>query len=422
MSNGFSLLEASKRPHHFKQALCNAVMQEVEEAFGHRISTSGDCIRLSDEVYLKTSVKLNPNTLRRFFGLVKAQYPPSTSTLTVLANYCGYQSLEELEAVKSQSPSEQQSCNEKILLRYLTQLFHAVPVRGSLDEAGYAFIKYTIQFLSQCPPLIDGFQKAIAKTKHGQAYYFEQFVNIDSLHSFYGEGLRYYIREKSSVEGQVFGYSLLCLRDWLLMDHERLEKHFDRIRNISKAGLSDPYIYGHYIAAQLLHAEAFKLDRNAILEEAYKIHLTLKRASHQPYLFKSFEYTLAFVLVLVQNQPDALYYINEASLMYPAVSNPIDKKCQIRLRLFRALAFAQSNMLDEAAAILAQVHPSQFCFLSRKTDMILYLTLTCTLRRGNIKLEKQLCDLIETTGLLKLKKLLANDILKGTVEAVCEQK
>lgn len=97
----------NESPHHFKEALCKAVQQEVEESFGHRVTTSRDCIRLSEEVYYKTSFKINPNTLRRFFGLVKAQYPPSLATLTILANYCGYHSLEEISATRKWLSKEQ---------------------------------------------------------------------------------------------------------------------------------------------------------------------------------------------------------------------------------------------------------------------------------------------------------------------------
>jgi hypothetical protein len=51
----------------------------------------------------------------------------------------------------------------------------------------------SIQFISAAAPgAFDRFQRAIAKTRNGQEFYFEQFVNLDELNSFYGDGLRYY--------------------------------------------------------------------------------------------------------------------------------------------------------------------------------------------------------------------------------------
>ena len=420
MSNGFSVprAEGLKRD---KDALCRVIMQEVEDAFGHRVLTSRDCILLSDEVYSKTAVKINPNTLRRFFGLVKAQYPPSFSTLTILANYCGYQSLDELSAFAPKFVA-QQAHTEKDILQYLIRLFSVITVRDSIDETSYTFIKYTTQFLDHSPELAFKFQKGIAKTRQGQVCFFEQFINVDRLQSFYGKGLRYYLREKRSIEGQVFGYAQLCLRDWLTLDNESLEKNFSPIRNISITALADPYVNGHYIAAQLLYAYAFQLDARCIVEDAYKMHLVLKRASHPTYLFKSFEYILATVLVLVGLYADALYYIKEVTLLYPKANNPMDQKAQARLRLFRGLAYAQSGIKDEAAAVFKQIHPSQFSFLSKDTDTILYLTLATYLKKGDERLEKQLMELIEKTGFLRLRNVLNSVSQNVEVAPICEQK
>jgi hypothetical protein len=60
------------------------IRNEMEHVFGRTIVSSRDCIQLSHDVFQKTRCQLNPNTLRRFFGLVKATYPPSHSTLTIL--------------------------------------------------------------------------------------------------------------------------------------------------------------------------------------------------------------------------------------------------------------------------------------------------------------------------------------------------
>ena len=255
MSNGISLPEAAS-PHYLKEALCKVVKQEVEDVFGHRISTSRDCIRLSDEIFSKTSIKVNPNTLRRFFGLVKAQYPPSLSTLSILASYCGYESLDELSAVKKQRVTGPTTYDEKDVLYYLVKLFIALPLKEPIDETNYKLIRYTIQFLSHSPYLASKFQKVIAKTSQGQVYYYEQFVHIDRLNSYYGEGLRDYLREKNTIPGQVLGHSLLCLKAWLSVDYAGLKRHYERIRDLNLAKGKDAYIYGYYMAAQLLYADA----------------------------------------------------------------------------------------------------------------------------------------------------------------------
>lgn len=421
MSNGFSLPEADN-PHHLKEALCKVVRQEVEDAFGHRISTARDCIRLSEEIFSKTSIKVNPNTLRRFFGLVKAQYPPSLSTLRILASYCGYQSLDELSAVKKQKATGLAPYDEKNILYYLVNLFIALPVKEPIDETSYKLIKYTIQFLSHSPDLASKFQKAIAKTPQGQVYYYEQFVNIDQLNFYYGAGLRDYLREKKALEGQVLGHSLLCLKDWLSVDHVGLKRHYGAIQDLSPSKGVDAHISAHYINAQLLHANAFKLEADKILANAYKRYMELSRLPRQPYLYKSFEYTIVTILVLTCHCQEALFYINEAFLKYPESDNPMDQRCRTRLIFMRAVALAQSGFIVESEKIFEQLRPSQFCFLSKKTDTILYLLLASKLKRTNRKLEKQLDELIEDTGSIKLIKLWTNSRELVPAATICEQK
>src|SRR4030095_11742629 len=107
---------------------------------------------------------------------------------------------------------------KRSFLRYLVTIFTATQVRDGNDETYFSLVKHTINFLAQHQDLAQKFQRAIVKTRNGQDFYFEQFVNIDKLNSFYGEGLRYYLNERKTQEGQLFGNSLLCLRDWLSKD------------------------------------------------------------------------------------------------------------------------------------------------------------------------------------------------------------
>lgn len=245
-------------------------------------------------------------------------------------------------------------------------VFTALPVKEPGGEVFFIFLKHTIQFLSQCPDLVQKFQRAIAKTKNGQAYYFELYVYLDKLNSFYGEGLRFYLSEKKTTEGQVFGYSLLCLRDWFSNNHDSLRKNFAYVKKQSLPRTAEPYLYGKYFAAYLLYAEAFNLGTQKVLAEAYKAYLELKHSGDRQYLCKSFEYTLANVLIWTRHYQDAIYYINEAFLNYPETSLPLDQIGFRRLTLLKAAAFAQSGIMDEAERLLGQIQPSQFAFLSKK--------------------------------------------------------
>ncbi|HLG38082.1 MAG TPA: hypothetical protein VI461_00390, partial [Chitinophagaceae bacterium] len=79
-----------------KQNLLSSLRKELEHSFGRKIITSRDCIQMVEDIYHKTGETVNANTLRRFFGLVKADYPASVSTLNILSKYCGFNSIDEI--------------------------------------------------------------------------------------------------------------------------------------------------------------------------------------------------------------------------------------------------------------------------------------------------------------------------------------
>src|SRR3954447_26003216 len=81
--------------------ILSSLKEEIEETFGKKINVSRDCILLSEEVYGKISLTVNPNTLRRLFGLIKSDYSPSYTTLDILSRYCGFASFEEFKRLKN---------------------------------------------------------------------------------------------------------------------------------------------------------------------------------------------------------------------------------------------------------------------------------------------------------------------------------
>ena len=187
----------------------STIKQEIQNVFGRRIVSSRDCIQLSEEIFHKTKTQLNPNTLRRFFGLVKAENSPSNSTLTILSQYCGFQSLDEVTTINKEGVLS--DSNAENFLHFVVSLFRNVQLRDEEDETFLNLALNTIYFLNRNPSLTDKFQVQVSKTKNGQIFYFEKFVNIDKLNGYYGNGLRHYYSENPDTRAQVFAHSLLVL-------------------------------------------------------------------------------------------------------------------------------------------------------------------------------------------------------------------
>src|SRR6476661_7804654 len=211
-----------------KSLALSILKQEIQDHFGRPLATSRDCIQLSEELFQKTSFKVNPNTLRRFFGLVKATYPPSSATLSILSKFCGFDSLEELVRHHDNSGMHMTGMHSSdSILRYFVGFFKDTQVQEPVDKTFLALVKQTIIFLQQHPELASKFQKAIAKTPNGQRYYFELYAHIDQLNSYYGEGLMYYLKEKKTTDAQIRGHALLLQRGWLTNDGDAVCRHME---------------------------------------------------------------------------------------------------------------------------------------------------------------------------------------------------
>jgi hypothetical protein len=392
-----------KDKNSVKSTLVYLLKEEVEDTFGRMIATSRDCLQLSEEIYFKTSYRINANTLRRFFGLVKAEYPASTSTLTILSKYCGFNTLDEVHYIRKHNGEPLPEGSS--LLDFIIALYRDTQIRDVNDETFLALVKQTIQLLNKQPELAEKFQRAIAKTRNGQDFYFEQFVNIDKLNSYFGDGLRFYLSEKQDPEAQIFGYSLLCLRDWLTEDHQSMRKHFEEIKRLKPSRNTHPFVSGRYYAAHLYFADMQGLNTDKILFEAYNLHTGIAPAKDNYCLFPCFEYMFSSALMLTMHYHEALHYTEYALKNYTERHHYMDKGFYKSLELIRAIAFCKCGQKKEAEDLYNRLRPSQFYFLTKKVNTILYLLLGNWLGKRNPKWEEQMEDLAKETGFTRLKKL-----------------
>ncbi len=128
--------------------------------------------------------------------MVKSEHNTSSTTLDILSKYCGFSSFDELLRLKNNKQGNRNANYPNNILNYLISIFRESPISEYEDKTFNCIVKETIIFLDHHPELTDKFQKAVSKTKNGQDFYFEQFINIDKLNSFYGEGLLYYLAKK----------------------------------------------------------------------------------------------------------------------------------------------------------------------------------------------------------------------------------
>jgi tetratricopeptide (TPR) repeat protein len=390
-----------------KQWETETLKAEIEHTIGRKILTSKDCIDLSEAIFKKVECRINSNTLRRFFGLVKSEYPPSVSTLNILAAYCGASSFNELLTFRRLS-SEVGKKEAPNLLKYMNILFENITVADANDPTFIRLTHNTIAFLNQNADIdmLYEFQKSIAKTHNGKKFYFEKFVNIDKLNSFYGNGLHYYLSENKSREARIFGYSLFCFRYWLTGDHQKLEYYHKKLMDYPFPGEIPPSIGARYFAARLYYAEAKNLATSDIIEEAHEFHLNLKSPDQCNNKFPSFEFILAEALILTGNYSEALNYTTKGS--QTKFSTPFylydDPALFKTFELYHAIVLFNLGNEKKASEIFDRINSFEFYFITKQFHNILYLLLG--MRLNKIRSGKEQLDmLIKSTGFKKLQSI-----------------
>lgn len=394
------------------------VRLEVERVFGKKILSSVDCHELGDHIFQKTGFKLSFNTLRRFFHLMRAEFSPSASTLNILAKYCDYSSFNHYLAAKQHGVKRPDKPQDAKLLEYLISLFQGVEVKHDNDGTYVSMIRQTINFLNFLnypSDLLDQFQREIAKTKNGQTFYFECFVNTDKLNSFYGNGLKYYLRQKRSAEAQLFGHSLLCLRSWLTDNKEDVETHYKEVLKYKVDDAVHPFVCARFFATQLYRANIANGQKDAILIRARMFYDQIKSDRNKRSLLPCFALNLTEALLLTGENSEALHYAEEAIKFYDGRTNAsVDEKAFEAFPLYRALALARLGETAKAKKVFQTIRPERFYFLSRQYHSILYILLKELIQKSKTE-RNRLASLVKETGFVKLLSFFPAD--RGDREA-----
>ncbi|MFI5130355.1 MAG: hypothetical protein ACHQFX_10205 [Chitinophagales bacterium] len=383
-----------------KQSLLSSLKKELEESFGRRIVSSRDCIQMVEDIYRKTGETVNANTLRRFFGLVKADYPASSSTLTILSKYCGFNSIDEIGQLSSKDNADD-DVNKEEVLRYMVSLFKNTQVSGDEDRTFYPIIEQTIVFLERNPSLIDKFQREIAKTTTGQYYYYEKLPNIDRLNGYFGDGLRHYLRAKNTEEGKVFAHAIQVFRYWLVKNNDLLFHHMSEIPQPDITPNFPAHILGRLIAARLYYANVKEDSIGAILADAKRHHGAIMASREDsPFSFPDFELIICEALLLTGNYEEGSEYIWYAK-NFLAVSGQ-DKNTLFNL--WEDFANFRKDPAHKKKKNDLDKQELHYAYSKKYTAIV---KLLAGINPRNIKLpaSQQLSELIKETGYKKLLSL-----------------
>lgn len=383
--------------------------QEVEKKLGRRVLSSSDCHDLSTEIELKLKIKVSFNTLRRFFGLIKADHKPSIYTLNSLSCFCGYSSFDDFINSKREHVPGPETAEGNGLLNYLVLLFKNTEVNSINDATYYSMVQHTIDYIVHHTYLIERFQKEIATTKNGQNYYYELFVHFDKLRTFYGEGLHFYLQKKNDSEAQIFANSLLCFKSWLTVNDDDVQRYHSLVKGHTICKSMKPPVCARYFATQLFCANVIGVRNDLVLFESRQFYSALVPQKDHYISFYCFEIILAEAMLLTGHYEEAIFYLDELSInLNKFFPSTIDIPLLEAILLFKAIIYFLEGKKQKSLEVLGYILPQKFCFLSKQYQTLLYLLLRGSIRNSYTD-QEQVDHLVKETGFTRLLFLWKND-------------
>jgi hypothetical protein len=299
------------------------IKAEVEKRFGKKILSKGDCEELSDSIFNHTGQLINYNTLRRFFGLVKSNSLINRTSLNILAEYCGFTDFDILIHRKD-------NFDINVLNYYFIEIINNnfidfQQIKSLCDEYGdwpqiYPFLEKCLLH-SQKTEDVEFFAKfyllpkvftyslnkrkhiyniallyasivyrfpykikteiirSIARQKNAIRFFFEIFVDIDNIASFYNDVLQEYYKNTSTVPSRLFYYNLMVYRAFMLGESIQLAAFFDKLGKIEfKNPEIHPALLGRCLASEIYYS-----SQHGVLNKMYIVSLRKQKTSSVKY-------------------------------------------------------------------------------------------------------------------------------------------
>ena len=189
-----------------ESGIVTQLQKRVTEKFGKKIYTATDCENLAHDLKENLNEVVSSQTLRRFFGLIKATSKTSIFTLDLLSRYCGFEDYENFR---------QSCCSGE-----LEQFF------GSGEDNGKNFWTKSEQLcrdISGSPELLITTHYRLMSFPLVRKYFMENHPMRDMLGTVYSQYFLSYLKFNQTNEAKIFAYGFLFQSAFLLENDELLE-------------------------------------------------------------------------------------------------------------------------------------------------------------------------------------------------------
>jgi hypothetical protein len=419
-----------------KPGAIQILKKNIQIELGKAITTRRHCEELEHEVHRKTGVKLSYNTIRRFFNLAGklSQSEPSVSTLDILANYAGFRDFHSLKIGMTKSESLEQrtsgqiavlsgvfllSSRQKVnfLENHISDnswplLVSLIAERAAAEEdrdffalffdSGIIFqnsnylnqrLYFGMQYLGVIIRNLsfrNELQRSLACHEFGRKFYYELFVDMDSLVLGFYKGVQVYFNSSIQEQDKLFASALLHFRAWMAGNKVSRSKWFNEIRRVSL----NPDEIHPIPMARSLNAHMFEdfYEKGMVSPATNKFIKSVTSAILKSYLRTGqadmFFFWLLQGAVITQNWKIAELCILQIEKVRPKKLAYYDEGSYELFKALKGITLLRKGNLSEAEKCLAEIEVSKYYSFSLQFDTIFVKALNYLIS-PNILLKKE---------------------------------
>lgn len=432
-----------------KSKAIQLLKKNIQIELGKAVTTRGHCEELEHEVHRKTGVKLSYNTIRRFFKLAGklSHSEPSVSTLDILANYAGFRDFHSLKIGMTKSESlEQKTLGQIAVLSgvfllssrkkvnflenhvsdnswplLVSLMAERAAAEGDRDffylffDSGIIFqnsdylnqrLYFGMQYLGVIIRNLsfrNELLRSLACHEFGRKFYYELFVDMDSLVLDFYKGVQDYFNSSIQEQDKLFASALLHFRAWMAGNRVSRSKWFSEIRRVSL----NPDEIHPIPMARSLNAHMFE-DFNEMGSVSSVTNKLIKSVIGA--ILKSglrtgqadmFFFWLLQGAVITQNWKIAELCIFQIEKFRPKKLAYYDEGSYELFKALKGLSLYRMGKVSQAERCLVEIEGSKFYSFSLQFDSI-FVKALCYLIYPNFQMKKEGRIYSQKMGYVKL--------------------
>ena len=381
--------------------------EAVVKRYGKPLTHSFECELLSKEIEKVTKIYISPQTLRRLFGFLNAEFSPSVRTLNNLSLYAGFDDFHGFINNTNETAFQPLTINEEASL-YLE--FYNLEMKPEADMNFHNACRGIAWRIVNSTSLLTKLAPALSENKVSQIYFFERFPYIDGLCSDYLNSFKLYQKKKGN-EAQLFSNTLLFFSAFMSGNHSEFSNHIKQINKVALTESIHPFVIARYIGSNILFNSSEGVSISGWVAEAKKwSKYFLQRSETSFWRFPHFQFMICDYLNLAGYYKESYSILRTINILSKNYENEAgyNEALEIIFEIAKHPVSPEGYILwFEKTTAFNTINPFFEKHFALQSHCLYYSLLRNGKRKQNIK--RRIEDLIRITNFTYFRKFIANE-------------